>query len=83
MTLQSASVISYCKKTSGIHEINYEKEGTKEIRRFFGHVLGIVFLYYVNYSEKYELVEKVTKKSNMKSILSHPFNGFEFCFKCL
>lgn len=78
-TIQTAVIRAYCKKTPrypGLEERDFDKEGSKEIRRFFGHIHGIVFLYYVNYSNDSEVVEVVKEKSNMRLELSLPFRGF-------
>ena len=78
-TLERSVIRAYCKKTPrypGLDERDFEKEGSKEIRRFFGHLHGVMFLYYVNYSNAFELEEVVQEKSKMKLALSPPFHGF-------
>ena len=85
-TLERSVIRAYCKKTPrypGLDERDFEKEGSKEIRRFFGHLHGIMFLYYVNYSNTYELKEVVNEKSKMKLTLSPPFHGFYFIINTL
>lgn len=81
-TLQSTVMRSYCVKIPrypNLEEKDFGKEGSRDIRRFFGYVHGILFLYYVNYSKEYEMEEVIREKSRMKLKVCPPFKGFPSC----
>lgn len=83
LILQSGIIRSYCRKVPRkpiVEEKDFALEGSKEIRRFFGEVCGIVFLYYVNFSDNYEMVESISVKPEKKLIICSTFKGFFLFF---
>ena len=53
--MQCGIVKNFCKKlprAKHLDEKDYQEEGCREIKRFYGEMDGIWFLYYVNTSEK-------------------------------
>ena len=71
-TIQSDLIRSYCKilpRNKNLEENDFSKKGCREIRRFFGEIFGIGFLYYVNNSNDFEIIENIEVKNQKKLII--------------